>query len=581
MTPARWLLRICSPLTIVALAAACSSDGGPSAPEVTVSLHLIESSASVVEANTVGLRLRGTQPDSITAVRIAGTTALAGVRDSTLLVVMPLGPAGSVTLEATAWIGRRQVTTSLSLTRAAGPSIGDPATAAARLLADLDAEIAAAAALAPVSGVNPGALAAERADIGALRDSLAAQLGRLDPTSRSVALSIMKQIRNEGTSSLSASAESTTCSTLKERVSCVREARVELAKKLVRAAIALSYIGGGAFAVVAFAGFTVTTALASAAVAGIVAGVLSFAAIDAKTALSDFVNSTYERAVEEVVRTEGRLAAQLDVSGATDALTASAVAPITMRPGVAHTLPIQRLTRSAVVGDTFPAVRGLADSVNLLAQRWSDVSARLPRPLRIPARTIGTAPARTRVEPADFSETSIVSIREGGASAPVTGTLTDAQPGINLTLSGNPGAGRDLTVRLALDGDGAGRVEFDVPIRYVAAPDTLDAIRQLFEGQIWGWEGTTFNQPWTVTGYQQGIDIAFRYCYGDPSIRVRCFGYRFIKQPDGTVGIVSTGSNGNTIGWAYLEITANRLFMSQDAANPTNPSAPSVLITRR
>lgn len=492
--------------------ASCAGDSGPAAPSASVSLHLLDA-AAITEANTFAVRMRGTRPDSVTTVRVGGTEAIAAVSDSTLLVVMPLGPAGSVTLEATTWFGSRSAPATLSLTRAAGPTIGDPVAASATLLGEIDAEIAATGTIVPVAGVDPAALAAERADLAALRDSLQAQLSRLDPASRSIALSIIRQIRGDGTAALSASAEASTCNSHKERVNCMRDARIQLARKLVRAAIALSYIGGGAFAVVALAGFTVTTALASAAVAGIVAAVLSFAAIDAKTALSDFVNSTYERAVDEVVRIEGRLAEQLDGTAVSDAFTASAVAPITMQPGVPQRLPIQRVTRSTIVGDTFPVVRGVADSVNLLAQRWGEISTRLPVPLRIPARTIGTTPVRTRVEPADFGETSIVSIREGGAVSTVTGSLSDAAPGINLTLTGDPGVGRDLTVRLALAGDGAGRVEFDVPVRFQAAPDSLEALQRLFSSGPWR---RRLLEPYVDDNYDCG---PFGY-YESPTVEV-------------------------------------------------------------
>lgn len=546
--------------------AACGGDGGPSAPGASVSLHLLDA-AAITEANTFPVRMRGTLPDSVTAVRIGGTEAIAGVTDSTLLVLMPIGPAGSVTLEATAWIGSRSVPATLSLTRVAGPTVGDPVAATATLLSELDAEIAA---LPTPSGVDDATRAADQADIAAMRDSLEAQLGRLDPTSRALALSIIAQIRDDGiAAALLANAEQS-CSTLKERISCLTGVRLELVKKLARAAKWLILVGSGSFVLVGLTAASVTTVAVASIAAGLVAAVLSYGVIDARDALYDFVSSGYEKAVEPIVRFAGDVSEPLDQGVGPSAMSASAVAPIAMLPDVPRRLPIRRLTRSTIVGDTFPAVRGIADSVNLLAERWAEISASLPRPLRSAAPTIGTSPLRVVDEPADFEEVSIVSIREGGQTAPVTGTLSDAAPGIDLTLSGDPGAGRDLTVRFALDGYGAGRVEFDVPIRYEAAPDTLDALRVLFEGQAWGWEGATAVQPWVVTRFDRGSSIEFRYCYGD---YVRCFNYRFVKADDGSLYvIVTSGFNGNVTYWEYVVITAGSVYIRLLANDPASAS---------
>lgn len=569
-------------LVLASLAAtlACAGDGGPSAPGASVSLHLLGDAAAITEANSFSLRLRGASPDSVTAVRIGGADAIAGVSDSTLSAVMPLGPAGSVTLELTAWVSGRSVPASISLTRAAGPSVGDPVAATSTLLADLDADIAFTAALAVPPGVDADAWAAEQADIAALRDSLEAQLGRLDPTSRAIALSLIGQMRDETTALAMANAAAASCNTLNERVACLTGVRVELVKRLRRATAWAVVIGGSTWLLIAGGTLAATTVAAASIAAGIVAALLSYGALEAKQDLSKWVNSTYERAVDGVVRFEGRITDIIAESHAAgDAITASAVAPITMQPNVPRRLPIERLTRSAILGDTFPAVRGIPDSVNLLAEKWNEFAQSLPRPLRITAPTIGTTPVRVRVEPADFSETSIVSIREGGAVSTVTGTLSDAQPGINLTLNGDAGAGRDLTVRLALDGLGAGRVEFDVPVRYEALPDTLDAIRALLEGQRWGWEGAEFVQPWRVTSFVPGSSIAFDYCYGDPAVRVRCFNIRFVKDETGSIGVVITsGFNGNTTGWGGVVISASSIFMQ---LNPADPNSSSITFTPR
>lgn len=541
---------------------ACAGDGGPSAPGARVSLHLLDAGA-ITEATTFGVRLRGMRPDSVTGVRIGGADAIAGVEDSTLYAVMPLGAAGSVTLDATVYIGTRSVNATLPLTRAAGPTIGDPVAATAALLSDVDTDIMDGIFLPPGDGVDPDLLAAERDDIAALRDSLQAQLERLDPTSRGIALSIIRQMRDEATASLLANAE-VACNrggSDDQRRACITQAKRELRRKLIRAAKWGVVVGASAWLVLP-AGATAAGTIGVVAAAGIAAAVLSYGAVEAKTAISEWVNSSYTNAVESVVlfqaRVEDAMDEQFDQRAPMDAFSASVVAPITMRPGIPRRLPIVRDTRSTILGDTFPVVRGLADSVNMLAQHWNEFSAKLPRPLRLSAPTIGVTPVRTMSEPATFGEVSVVGVREGAATSVVTATLSDAQPGIDLTLSGTAGTGRDLTVRLAVDGNGAGRVEFDVPIRYEAAPDTLDAIRAIFEGQRWGHEGAEFIQPWTVTSHWPGHSVAFTYCYGDPMVRVRCNNYRFQLNADGTVTIVVTsGFNGYTTYWAITAFTSN------------------------
>ena len=574
-------------LAPLALTIACSGDGGPSGPGTSVSLHTLDASA-VTEANSFSVRLRGARPDSVTGVRIGGADVIAGLLDSTLHAVMPIGPAGSVTLEATAWVGSRSVPASVTLTRAAGPTIGDPVAATTALLSELDDDIMEGIFLPPGDGVDPDLLAAERDDIAALRDSLAAQLARLDPTARSIALSIIRQMRDETSAALLASSESTACKRSgehDERLACVAAAKQELRRKLIRAAKWGLLVGASAWALIPAGALAASTAGVAAVAAGIVAAVMSYGALEAKTALSDWVNSSYEHSVESVVRIRAELEEAIDepfeLRQATDAFSASVTEPFTMQPGIPRRLPIQRVTRSAIVGDTFPAVRGVADSVNLLAQHWNEFSAKLPRPLRLSAPTIGTTPARTMTEPADFGEVSVVSVREGATTPPVTASLSDASPGINLTLSGDPGAGRDLTVRLALDGAGAGRVEIDVPVRYQAAPDSVAWAIGVLNGVWTGYQGNPVNQEYCAAAggyffppnfsnadewFEYGTTWAmatWSYSCEDSSWRTRTWRFYLRWAPEtGWTGYRRTDAGG-LVGIDVLEFTASTLRISQ------------------
>ncbi len=480
---------------------ACSGDG-PSSPAESASLHLVGDAGAITEANLITIRVRGTTPDSITAVRVGGVEAIAGYSDSTLLIVMPLGAPGAVNVAATVWSGLKDFPATVSVTRASGPIIGDETTATADLLSEIDATIADLDARTPPAGVDPVLYEQERDIIRVLRDSLEVQLGRLNPTGRALALSFIAQIREQTDVSLMAAEAA--CDSQQARVNCVKASKVSLSRDLFRIVKIIAVLGGGSLLGIAAFGVTITGGIAFAVMAAATAVALTTLSIESRTALAKIVTTQYERALEPVVRIEAALdeltnsRALVSESG----VTSSAVSLPTFQPGVPVRLPIARVTRSAVLGDTFPLVRGLADTVNLLAARLDEVSDLLPEGLRIPRRTVGVTPARMITERADFAEVSIVSIREGGQPVVgVTGSLTDAAPGINLTLNGDPGAGRDLTLRLALDGDGAGRVEFETAIRYEALPDTLDWAAAVLSGP---WNGRTLAP--TAANYCEGSD---------------------------------------------------------------------------
>ena len=464
---------------------ACSGDG-PSSPAESASLHLVGDASAITEADLITIRVRGTTPDSITAVRVGGVEAIAGYSDSTLLIVMPLGAPGAVNVAATVWSGAKEFPATISVTRTSGPVIGDETTATATLLSEIDASIADLDARTPPAGVDPVLFEQEREIIRVLRDSLELQLGRLNPTGRAIALSFIAQIRGETDAALMAAEAA--CDSQKQRVDCVKASKVSLARDLFRIVKIIAVLGGGSLLGLAAFGVTITGGIALVVMAAVTAVALTTLSIESRTKLANIVTTQYERALEPVVRIQ----ASFDELTNSNTLiseagvTSSSMSLPTFQPGIPVRLPIVRVTRSAVLGDTLPLVRGLADTVNLIAERLDEVNDLLPQGLSIPRRTVGATPARMITEAADFDEVSIVSIREGGQPVVgITGSLTDAAPGINLTLNGDPGPGRDLTLRLALDGDGAGRVEFETSIRYEALPDTLDWAASVLSGP-WG-----------------------------------------------------------------------------------------------
>jgi uncharacterized protein (TIGR02145 family) len=448
------------------LSASCSGDS-PSAPPAA-NLTVTASATTITASDPVALRLGGSPVDSLGAVTIGGAAISAGFEgDSIVRLLMPLGPSGPVTITVNAWSGRTAVSASATIQRVAAISVGDETAYLATVLANLDAALDGAAALPAPDGIVAADLAADIATLRQWRDSLAARIAALDPASRTLALTMIAESEARATGAADAAilALAADCSSWRLSLSCLARARDRLTRANASTQSRLAYTLG-------ITGVAVAAATAAPAVAAIAGTVALYNYIKSGSEFADYVTSSFDEATAPAVRMLGELSESSDLRVGSSLRDASVVTLPTFRPDVAVTVPVVRQSRNALPTDSGLAVVGALPSLIAgVRDYWDQLMDLLPEALRVRPPGLPTTPTRIRRELAEPGEVSVVSVLENGATAVgITATLSVHAGSVRLTLSGDPGAGRDLSVRLALDGDGAGRVEFNVPLRYEATP---------------------------------------------------------------------------------------------------------------
>lgn len=452
---------------LVLISASCSSDS-PSAPPAA-NLSVSANATTITASDPLALRLGGSRVDSLGSVTVGGAITSAGLEgDSIVRMLMPLGPTGQVIITVNAWSGRTAVSASVTLQRVAAINVGDEVAYVATVLANLDAALDGAAALPAPDGVAAEDFAADIATLRQWRDSLEARIAALDPASRTLALTMIAESEARATGAATDAAVFATaadCSSWRLSLSCLARARDRLTRANASTQSRLAYTIG-------ITGVAVAAATAAPAVAAIAGTVALYNYIKSGSDFADYVTSSFDEATAPAVRMLAELSASSDLRVGDSVTEATVVALPTFRPDVAVTLPIVRQSRNALATDGGLAVVGALPSLIAgVRDYWDQLMDLLPESLRVRPPGLPATPTRIRREPAEPGEVSVASVLESGApAAGITAVVSDDAGSIRLTLSGDPGTGRDLTVRLALDGDGAGRVEFDMPLRYEPTP---------------------------------------------------------------------------------------------------------------
>lgn len=450
-----------------AVLTACAGEGvsGPdSGPAITV----VPGTASVRGGAIFSVTVRGAVASDSVDVSIASASAWASrATDTTLNVMMPGGPDGSVTLQVRVRNASGLRTATATLSRIASVPVSNPDAYIDSVRAELAATAGDVEALTPPNDASATAFGNDVALAKLWADSASTLLAALSPTDRAAAAVLIANLESQaaaeaGLHSLGSALRDFDAAAL--AIDCYSD-RIEAATCLAGLLIALrgdiaKLVAGG---LVASAGYALLQT-PGAQLLGAAVGVLGAAKIGLTLA------SMYEK-TEKVVfgpaifRTLA-LGGPQSLSASTMAV-ANSVASMTLNPDAPVALPLTLTTtnpltsdgeRSPLVAELLPIFERVAE----IRQQVMDFTADL---IELPAASLPDAVVRSLQSPLGTADVEVVEVSDPS----LTVTIEDVAGSPVLRVTGDAGEGKDLTVWIEADGGDAGWAELELGIRYEEA----------------------------------------------------------------------------------------------------------------